>query len=115
MLVFECEGLRVVHAGDLGHRLSKEDAASLGRLDALMIPVGGFYTIGPADADGVIGDLKPRVVIPMHYKTAANKDWPSGTLGEFLRGKTRVKQRGKTATRTNGALPAAPASWVIRP
>ena len=115
MLVFECEGLRVVHAGDLGHRLSKEDAASLGRLDALMIPVGSFYTIGPADADGVIGDLKPRVVIPMHYKTDANKDWPIGTLDEFLRGKTRVKQLGKTATLTKAALPAEPEIWVLRP
>ena len=87
----------------------------MGRVDALMIPVGGFYTIGPKDADAVIGQLGPRVAIPMHYKTAVNKDWPIGTLDEFLRGKPRVKQVGKAATLTPAALPVEPEIWVLKP
>jgi len=115
VLIFEGEGLRVVHAGDLGHVLSTDQTSAVGRVDALMIPIGGFYTIGPEDADTVIGQLRPRVVIPMHYKTEVNKDWPIGTLDEFLRGKPRVKQVGETATLTKAALPAEPEIWVLRP
>ena len=115
VLIFEGEGLRVVHAGDLGHGLSKDQISGIGHVDALMIPVGGFYTIGPKDADAVIGQLSPRVAIPMHYKTDVNKEWPIGTLDEFLRGKPRVKQVGKTATLTPAALPVEPEIWVLKP
>jgi L-ascorbate metabolism protein UlaG (beta-lactamase superfamily) len=114
MLIFEAEGLRVVHLGDLGHPLTPDHVRALGHVDVLMIPVGGFFTIGPQEADGVIGQLRPRVVIPMHYKTDVTKDWSIGTLDEFLRGK-RPKQVGKTATLTKQALPAEPEIWVLRP
>lgn len=115
VLIFETEGLRVVHAGDLGHALSPDQVSAIGRADAMMIPIGGYYTIGPAEADTVVGQVKPRVVIPMHYKTDVNKDWPIGTLDDFLKGKARVKQVGKTATLTKAALPAEPEIWVLRP
>ena len=42
--VLAAEGLRVVHLGDLGHELSGEQLAPLRGCDALLIPVGGFYT-----------------------------------------------------------------------
>ena len=45
MTLVEADGLRVLHMGDLGHMLSPEQLAALGRVDVLMIPVGGFYTI----------------------------------------------------------------------
>src|SRR3990170_165420 len=76
VLILEAEGLRVVHLGDLGHLLSDEQARAIGRVDVLIIPVGGYYTIGPAEADTVIAQLKPRVVIPMHFKTEVNASWP---------------------------------------
>ena len=43
--VLAAEGLRVVHLGDLGHELSGEQLAPLRGCDALLITVGGFYTI----------------------------------------------------------------------
>ncbi|MBR6951442.1 MAG: MBL fold metallo-hydrolase [Oscillospiraceae bacterium] len=61
-------GLRAVHLGDLGHRLSEEQAAAIGTPDVLMIPVGGFFTIGPEDARAVCDQLKPRVIVPMHFR-----------------------------------------------
>ena len=36
--------------------------------DLLMIPVGGFFTIGPEEAKEIIGDLQPRIAVPMHYR-----------------------------------------------
>lgn len=61
-------GLSVVHLGDLGHLLSEEQAAALRGCDALLIPVGGTYTLDAAGAAAVIQKLQPRVVIPMHYR-----------------------------------------------
>ena len=61
-------GLSVVHLGDLGHLLSEEQAAALRGCDALLIPVGGTYTLDAAGAVAVVQKLQPRVVIPMHYR-----------------------------------------------
>ena len=66
--VLEAEGLRLAHLGDLGHALSSEQHALLRRIDVLLIPVGGFYTIGPAEAAALVKALGPRLAIPMHYR-----------------------------------------------
>ncbi|MCR3884382.1 MAG: MBL fold metallo-hydrolase [Methanothrix sp.] len=68
---FEMDGVRICHLGDLGHLLSEEDAAALGEVDVLMIPVGGVYTIDAGGAKEVVGQIKPKVVIPMHFMTPA--------------------------------------------
>ena len=60
--------MRIAHLGDLGHTLSDEQLERLGRLDVLMIPIGGFYTIGSKTAAEIVKVLAPRVVVPMHYK-----------------------------------------------
>lgn len=65
------EGINLVHLGDLGHVLSKEHIGLLGRVDVLLLPVGGNYTIDAGDAFEVYQQLHPAVVIPMHYKTPA--------------------------------------------
>lgn len=114
MFKFDAEGLRIVHAGDLGHPLSDEQVKAAGRVDVLMIPVGGFYTIGPKEAETVVGQLKPRVVIPMHYKTDVNKDWPIGTADDFSGGKERTKRQDRTVTLTKDALPKDVEVWVLR-
>mgnify|MGYP001608084209 FL=1 len=66
--VFEIDGLRVAHLGDLGEGLSDGMISQLGNIDVLMIPVGGEYTMGPKEAVKVIGEVDPYFVIPMHYK-----------------------------------------------
>ncbi|MGQ0570224.1 MAG: MBL fold metallo-hydrolase [Armatimonadota bacterium] len=111
--IFEVEGMRIVHLGDLGHPLSDEQVRSIGKVDVLMIPVGGHYTIGPAEADQVIARLKPRIVIPMHFKTQVNASWPIGTLDDFLTGKTAVKRVGASATVAPAALPARQEIWAL--
>lgn len=66
--VIECEGIRLAHLGDLGHTLTDDAISEIGTVDILMIPVGGFYTIGPKDAGEVVGKIDPYFIIPMHYK-----------------------------------------------
>ena len=50
-----------------------------------MLPVGGYYTIDAEIAAQTAAALRPRIVIPMHYKTAVNPDWPIAGPEEFLR------------------------------
>lgn len=59
---------RIAHMGDLGCPLTKEQADMLSNLDVCMIPVGGFYTIDAKQAKEIVRLIKPRVVIPMHYR-----------------------------------------------
>lgn len=66
--IFTAGGVTAAHLGDLGHQLTAEQAAAIGPLDALLIPIGGTYTIDPTGAEAVAELLKPRVVVPMHYR-----------------------------------------------
>ena len=65
--VFETEGLRVCHLGDLGHTLKDKAIEKIGDIDVLMIPVGGGYTIGSSEALEIVRAIEPNIVIPMHY------------------------------------------------
>ena len=62
------EGIRVVHLGDLGHLLSDSQIAALTPCDVLLIPVGGTYTVDSRGARAVADQLRPRIIIPMHYR-----------------------------------------------
>lgn len=65
------DGLNVCHCGDLGHILTPEQVSEIGHVDILLIPVGGYYTIDHDQAAQVVRQLKPAVILPMHYKTPA--------------------------------------------
>ena len=86
---FEVDGVRVCHLGDLGHWLSDKQVAELGKVDILLIPVGGFYTIDAKVATEVGNQVKPKVIIPMHWNYKWNKP-EIANVDEFLQGKTGV-------------------------
>lgn len=77
------EGLNAIHLGDLGHIPSAEQINALGAADVLMVPVGGFFTIDAAQAKETAALLQARVILPMHYKTRANADWPIAPVEAF--------------------------------
>jgi len=96
IFVLEVDGLRIAHVGDLGHVLTPEIIEAIGVVDVVLIPVGGTYTIDAAAATQVVGQLKPRLVIPMHYKTPKMRaDWPGMGVEPFLEGK-RVERLNST-------------------
>jgi len=88
---FEVDGVRICHFGDLGHQLSDKQIAELGRIDILLIPVGGFYTIDAKVATEVCNQLKPKVIIPMHYKND-KCGYPIAGVDGFLQGKEGVSR-----------------------
>jgi len=78
------DGVTVCHLGDLGHTLTQDQLAALGRVDVLLVPVGGTYTIDPQEAAGVVRQVNPVVAIPMHYKTRYI-NFPIRPVDEFTR------------------------------
>jgi len=70
IFVFDFDGARVAHFGDFGQSsLRDEQAAAIGRVDVLIVPVGDGPTIGAEQATAIVERLSPRWVIPMHYRT----------------------------------------------
>jgi L-ascorbate metabolism protein UlaG (beta-lactamase superfamily) len=70
IFVFELDGLRVCHFGDFGQSgLRAEQAAAIGAIDLLILPVGGGPTIGAEQASLIVERLSPQWVVPMHYRT----------------------------------------------
>ena len=63
----QIEDMSIVHLGDLGSDLTDEDLEKIGNVDILMIPVGGASTIDAKKANEIVGQIEPRIVIPMHY------------------------------------------------
>lgn len=82
--VIESEGLRICHLGDLGHLLDRRTLEQIGKVDVLLAPVGGFYTIDAAEAKEVINRINPGYVIPMHYKTDYINSLPIAPVDGFL-------------------------------
>lgn len=74
---------RIAHFGDLGCELTAEQKEKLKGLDAAMIPVGGYFTIDAKEAKALCDELKPRIVIPMHYRGEGFGYPVIGTLDEF--------------------------------
>jgi L-ascorbate metabolism protein UlaG (beta-lactamase superfamily) len=65
---FTAGGYTVCHLGDLGHLPTEEQLRAIGPVDVLLIPVGGFYTIGPREAAETVRRIDARCVVPMHYR-----------------------------------------------
>jgi L-ascorbate metabolism protein UlaG (beta-lactamase superfamily) len=78
----EADGVRVAHLGDLGGGLDAAAAAFLSDLDAIFLPVGGRFTVGPREAAALVRRLRPRVAVPMHFRSA-KVNLPLATLEEF--------------------------------
>ncbi|MBI9009027.1 MAG: MBL fold metallo-hydrolase [Tenericutes bacterium] len=66
--ILEVNGIKIAHLGDIGCELEEDQIQKLWGLDFLMIPVGGYYTINAETAKRLIDRIKPKTVIPMHYR-----------------------------------------------
>jgi L-ascorbate metabolism protein UlaG (beta-lactamase superfamily) len=67
IFIFEVAGLCIGHLGHLHHLLGAEHVGMIGRLDIVMVPVDGGYTMGQDEMMEVLRTIKARIVIPMHY------------------------------------------------
>jgi len=112
---FEVDNVNICHAGDLGHVLTTEQVKAIGKVDVLMIPVGGFFTIDAKTAAKVGDQLKPKVIIPMHFKTE-KISFPISGVDEFIKGKSNVTRVNSIEIELKaGKLPASAQIMVLKP
>jgi len=108
-------GINICHLGDLGHLLTISQVSDIGKIDVLMIPVGGFFTIDAATAGEVAAQLKSHIIIPMHYKTEKTS-YPIKGVEEFTKNKTNVTMSGGSELELKaGQVPPGPRIIVLKP
>jgi len=120
--VFQANGLRIVHLGDLGQfALTPEQISQIGHVDVLMIPVGGFFTIDGNQAAEIVRELQPRVILPMHYGTPAltpdlrSKLAPADTFLAAMKGKAKVVVvHGRDLKLSVKTLPKSQTIYILR-
>jgi len=113
---FEVDGIRVCHLGDLGHPLGDNQVADIGKVDILLVPVGGNYTIDARIATGVCGKLAPKVIIPMHFRNDRCSNFPVAGVDDFLQGKGNVTELDTSEKEfKQGELPATTQIIVLKP
>ncbi|HVZ54776.1 MAG TPA: MBL fold metallo-hydrolase [Pseudolabrys sp.] len=74
IFIFELANLCIAHLGHLHHTLTQQQLNEIGRVDVVLVPVDGSYTL---DLDGmieVLKSLKAPLMIPMHYFSAYTLD-----------------------------------------
>jgi L-ascorbate metabolism protein UlaG (beta-lactamase superfamily) len=83
IFIYAIADLCIAHLGHLHHRLTKEHLDELGRIDVLMVPIDGSYTMGQPLMVDVIKQIQPKIVLPMHYWGRAQVDRFQGLMGEL--------------------------------
>lgn len=115
--IIHLDALNVVHLGDLGHELADRELERLGVVDVLLLPVGGFFTVGAKEANRLVEAIEPSIVIPMHYKTEKHSSAFSSLspVDDFLKemGKEGIEPQDKL-TVTAGSLPSELEIVVLR-
>jgi L-ascorbate metabolism protein UlaG (beta-lactamase superfamily) len=89
VFVWDMRAVKLCHLGDCGS-VSSDLAHEIGQVDILFVPIGGKNTLSPTDADQAIALIKPKYVIPMHYKTPYFRGNFDYTLAEFIKGKNNT-------------------------
>jgi len=115
---FEMDGIKCLHLSDIGITLTDQEISSIGAVDVLLIPVGGAFTIGPEEAHKIAAQIKPTVIIPMHYATPGldRMEYPLKPVNEFINGWDNVKFfRSREVEINLELLPESPEIWVISP
>lgn len=86
--IVDFENMKVVHMGDIGCMM--DDVSKLEHCDVLMIPIGGYYTIDTKEALEYIERIKPRIVIPMHYRSGDMGYDVLSTNEEFIKNRKDI-------------------------
>lgn len=107
--VFDLGSLCIAHLGDLSHTLSEEQVKQFGKIDVALTPIGGRFTMAPDVAREVLGQLKPKIAIPMHYRDNPYlvKEFTAGIKAEMMSTDTLVLSKA--------ALPSSLEIKVLRP
>jgi len=80
--IIHIDELTICHLGDLGHTLHEEQLEEVADADILFVPIGGGRSLNATQAAEVISQVEPRIVVPMHYRSAiADEPSPANVSG----------------------------------
>jgi L-ascorbate metabolism protein UlaG (beta-lactamase superfamily) len=115
VFTFQMDGLRLTHVGDLGHPLTSEQIAELRGTDILFVPAGGGNPLKFQDDINLWQQLKPRVVIPMHFATVhcLSQKYKAEDLLRLVPGSKIIGDSQISVTKDN--LPAATQMLILEP
>jgi uncharacterized protein (TIGR03437 family) len=109
-------GLKIAHFGDFGQdQLTEAQLADLRDLDLMFFPAGGFFTVTPEQAAQFVRELKPKVAILMHYKTALGGPAQLAGLPDAPAPFSPLVYQPATVVVRAGNLPASTEVWVMEP
>jgi L-ascorbate metabolism protein UlaG (beta-lactamase superfamily) len=112
IFVFEVEGLCIGHLGHLHHEPNDAQYAALGRLDVLMVPVDGGYTMALDTMIDVVDRVKSSIIIPMHWFSGYSLEaFIDGVSDRFL----IDRRSGPEITVSLRDLPSRPTVVVLQP
>ncbi len=89
-VVIRCNGIVAYHAGDTGLFGDMKLIGETYKPDIAMLPIGGFFTMGPNEASMAAQWLGAKVVLPMHYNTFPGIQQNPEELKQMLAGKAEV-------------------------
>lgn len=112
VFLFEVDGIKICHLGDLGHILTPAQVAGIDGVDILFLPVGGIFTINFQEATEVMLQILPKVTIPMHYKTK-DLNFSIDGVEKFLNGKEKIKRLPSEIEIKKENLPETSEIWVM--
>ena len=107
--VFDLGTLCIAHLGDLSQKLNDQQIKAFGKVDIALTPIGGYRTMAPDLAREVLGQLKPKIAIPMHHR-----DSPY-LIRQFTAGLKTQIMRTDTLAVSKEALPASLEIRVLQP
>jgi L-ascorbate metabolism protein UlaG (beta-lactamase superfamily) len=86
--VYDLGTLCIAHLGDLSQKLNEQQIKAFGKIDIALTPIGGGATMDPALAREVLGQLKPKIAIPMHYRDSMYlvRQFSAGLKTQMLNG-----------------------------
>ncbi len=109
IFIFEVAGLCIGHLGHLHHPLDDSHIAAIGRLDIVMVPIDGTYTMSLDGMSEIVRRLRASIVLPMHRFGT-----PLSDLLERLRGQFAIDRRNDPFfTISAAALPKTPTVIVL--
>ncbi|MGM4965215.1 MBL fold metallo-hydrolase [Tardiphaga sp. 1201_B9_N1_1] len=109
IFIFEVAGLCIGHLGHLHHKLDESHFAAIGRLDIVMVPIDGSYTMSLDGVSEITKRLRASVVLPMHRFMTPLSDFMTKIGKDF-----EIDQRSaQTLTISLNALPKAPTVIIL--
>lgn len=110
---FIMDGIKFCHLGDLGHELDDNTVEKINSIDILFIPVGGNFTIDDKKAWNIIKKIKPKIIIPMHYKIGGLSLSIAGIEPFIEKSDYKVIHVGNEIDIENEDLPSEPEVWTF--